>query len=126
MGIENISKSRWSQIENLEAAERGETTKGREIVRVVPNNSNDMGTEGDEGGGSGSGPGRGGGGGGGAGMLNGMSKLRVQDAKGTNVFAMELRSVNGVRVGMGIGCKVRYLFVILILLSLFDLPIRGR
>ena len=36
LGVEDLSRSRWSQLEDIEAAERGETTKGREIVRVLP------------------------------------------------------------------------------------------
>ncbi|KAH8904523.1 hypothetical protein BR93DRAFT_929957 [Coniochaeta sp. PMI_546] len=34
LDIENLSQSRWSQVEELEALARGEGTKGREIVRL--------------------------------------------------------------------------------------------
>src|SRR5690242_16965668 len=33
LDIEDIGQSRWSQVEAIEARERGEMTKGREIVR---------------------------------------------------------------------------------------------
>ncbi|KAH7154920.1 hypothetical protein B0J13DRAFT_212849 [Dactylonectria estremocensis] len=33
--VENLSLSRWEQIEELEAVERGETTRGREVVRIT-------------------------------------------------------------------------------------------
>ena len=33
--VENLSLSRWEQIEELEAVERGERTRGREVVRVT-------------------------------------------------------------------------------------------
>ncbi|KAK1038711.1 hypothetical protein LTR33_016063, partial [Friedmanniomyces endolithicus] len=39
LDIEDIGRSRWSQVEALEAVERGETTKGREVIRVVPEES---------------------------------------------------------------------------------------
>lgn len=32
--IENFSRSRWEQVEELEAVERGEQTRGREVVRL--------------------------------------------------------------------------------------------
>ncbi|OIW26737.1 hypothetical protein CONLIGDRAFT_484122 [Coniochaeta ligniaria NRRL 30616] len=34
LDIENLSQSRWSQVEELEALARGEGTKGREVVRL--------------------------------------------------------------------------------------------
>jgi RecQ-mediated genome instability protein 1 len=78
----------------LEAQERGETTKGREVVRVLPAE--------DEGEAAAAGRAAGGGGGGSA----GPHKLLLQDAKGTKVYGLELRSVQGVSVGMSIGAKL--------------------
>lgn len=78
-------------MEGIEALERGEGTKGREIIRVV---AGEDGTE------DGVGPGSGGGGGG------GPHKLLVQDARGTRVFAIELERVQGVGLSMSIGCKI--------------------
>ena len=87
LGIEDMSKSRWEQIEAIEALERGEGTKGREIIRVVPpedgDGSNDRATKG-----------------------GGPHKLLLQDAKGTRVYGMELKAVEGVGLGMNIGCKI--------------------
>ena len=40
LGVENLSKSRWEQVEELEAIERGEQTRGREIIRL-PSNTGD-------------------------------------------------------------------------------------
>lgn len=34
LDIENLSRSRWEQVEELEALERGEGTRGREIIRL--------------------------------------------------------------------------------------------
>ncbi|KAI0398787.1 hypothetical protein F4802DRAFT_114868 [Xylaria palmicola] len=34
LDIENLSKSKWEQVEELEAIARGEQTKGREIIRL--------------------------------------------------------------------------------------------
>lgn len=35
--IEDLAKSRWEQVEELEAIERGEQTRGREIIRLPAN-----------------------------------------------------------------------------------------
>lgn len=87
LGIEDMSKSRWEQIEAIEALERGEGTKGREIIRVVPtedgDDSNDRTAKG-----------------------GGPHKLLLQDAKGTRVYGMELKAVEGVGLGINIGCKI--------------------
>ena len=91
IGVEDLSRSRWSQLEDLEAAERGETTKGREIVRMLPTFGQQDAFDETR---------RAGGGGG------GFCKLRLQDANGVHVWAIELRKVPGIRVGMNIGSKV--------------------
>lgn len=38
--IENLSLSRWEQVEELEAIERGEKTRGREVIRVTAEDDN--------------------------------------------------------------------------------------
>lgn len=91
MGVEDLSKSRWSQIEEIEAAERGESTKGREIIRVVPSERHNNDVDDD---------------GGASGGRAGTCKLLFQDAKGVKVWGIELQKVNGIRVGMNIGSKV--------------------
>ena len=90
LSVEDMSKSRWEQIEAMEALERGEGKKGREIVRVAAVEEDDAGS------GPGAGVQRGG----------GPHKLLLQDAAGRRVYAIELGSVEGVGVGMSIGCKV--------------------
>lgn len=96
LGVEDISKSRWSQVEEIEAFERGETTKGREIIRVVPPDERDAGA-GTQGQGQDGLPEHGSG---------GTHKLLLQDVKGQTVYALELRKVDKVGLGMGIGCKL--------------------
>ena len=91
LDIENIGHSRWSQVENIEAHERGEMTKGREIIRVVddetntdPNHSATNGPE-----------------------SSGPHKLLLQGANGVKVYAFQMESVNGIGVQqLGIGAKL--------------------
>jgi RecQ-mediated genome instability protein 1 len=87
LDIEDISKSRWHQIEAIEALERGEGNKGREIVRVVPTEAGDD-------------PGA---------SLNssgGPHKTLLQDARGVRVYGVELRTVEGISLGLNIGSKL--------------------
>ncbi|KAL8988734.1 MAG: hypothetical protein Q9177_002239 [Variospora cf. flavescens] len=86
LGIEDMSKSRWEQVEAIEALERGEGTKGREIIRVTS-------TAGDEDSGT---P---------VNRSGGPHKLSLQDARGTKLFGIELQEIKGVGLGMSIGCK---------------------
>lgn len=82
-----MSKSRWEQIEAIEALERGEGTKGREIIRVTATEDDDS---------AGANVQKGG----------GPHKLSLQDAAGRRVYGIELRSLEGVGLGMSIGCKM--------------------
>lgn len=87
LAIDDMSKSRWEQIEAIEALERGEGTKGREIIRVVPIEDEDsVNTSVQKGG--------------------GPHKLLLQDAQGSRVYGIELKHIEGVALGMNIGCKV--------------------
>jgi RecQ-mediated genome instability protein 1 len=92
LDVEDIGRSRWSQVEALEAQERGETTKGREVVRVLP----EEGTAGPNAPQAA----------GGQSKSAGPHKLLLQDAKGTKAYALELRNVQGIDVGMAIGTKL--------------------
>jgi RecQ-mediated genome instability protein 1 len=103
LDVEDIGKSKWSQIELLESVRKGETTKGREVIRVVPNEENRLpssastqaiGTQA---------AGRQGEGG-----KEGPFKLLMQDCKGNRVYGFELHKVQKVEYppGMGIGCKI--------------------
>lgn len=89
LGIEDMSMSRWEQIEAIEAVERGEGTKGREIIRVITtdeqNNNND-----DRPISKGGGP----------------HKLTLQDAAGKNIYGIELKAVEGIGLAMNLGCKL--------------------
>ena len=85
--VDDMSKSRWEQIEAIEALERGEGTKGREIIRVVPTEDED---------GSNTGVQKGG----------GPHKLLLQDAQGSRIYGIELKHIEGVGLGMNIGCKL--------------------
>ena len=85
LSVEDMSKSRWEQIEAIEALERGEGTKGREIIRVAATEEGD-----DEN----------------AARNDGPHKLALQDAKGTRIYGIELKGVEGVGLGMSMGCKM--------------------
>lgn len=85
-----MSKSRWEQIEAIEALERGEGTKGREIIRVAPAEENEENQGNDDSSNRGGGP----------------HKILLQDAKGAKIFGIELKSVEGVGLGMSIGAKL--------------------
>jgi RecQ-mediated genome instability protein 1 len=85
LDIQDIGRSSWSQLESLEAEERGETTKGREIIRVLPGEEGPEAT---------------------TQQSTGPHKLTLQDAQGTCVFGMELVNVEGISLGMSIGTKL--------------------
>jgi RecQ-mediated genome instability protein 1 len=87
MDIEDIGRSKWGQVEALESVERGEMTKGREIIRVVPGE--------DEGSEQPSQP-----------PSAGPHKLLLQDAAGCRVYGLELSPVQGVNLNMAIGVKL--------------------
>lgn len=92
LDVEDIGRSRWSQVEALEAQERGETTKGREVVRVLP----EEGTAGADAARAA----------GGQAQCHGPHKLLLQDTKGTKAYALELKNVQGIDVGVAIGTKL--------------------
>ena len=87
IGVEDLSKSRWEQIEAIEALERGEGTKGREIIRVTETAEDDVVTPN-------------------ATKSGGPHKVLLQDVRGTKVYGIELQPVNGIGIGMCIGSKV--------------------
>jgi RecQ-mediated genome instability protein 1 len=92
LDIEDIGRSRWSQVEAIEMEERGEFTRGREIVRAVP--SDEDGAD--------------------AGrsativktVSDGPHKLLLQDAKGRTAYAMELENLREINIGTSIGTKL--------------------
>lgn len=101
LDVENLSRSRWEQVEELEAIERGEQTRGREIIRLP------VGTEDDDGSG-------------GRGMTadippeqtapgnkstapsanaNSTHRVVMQDRRGQKVFGLELKRIPKIGVG---------------------------
>ncbi|KAI8939574.1 hypothetical protein NX059_003338 [Plenodomus lindquistii] len=88
LDIEDIGHSRWSQVESIEAQERGEMTKGREIVRVVEQEN--------EGSSEAAAPIQ----------SKGPFKLLLQDAKGLKIYAFDLRGIDGLNLSMAMGAKL--------------------
>lgn len=103
LDIEDIGSSLWSQVEAIERVERGETVRGREIIRTVNvdestqgqadanGNTSTAAARPNEPGTSSSGP----------------HRLIVQDAAGTRAVAIELKQIKGIAVGqLPIGAKL--------------------
>jgi RecQ-mediated genome instability protein 1 len=88
LDIEDIGSSRWSQVEAIEAQERGEMTKGREVVRVVEQENDDP---------SAAAP---------PSHSRGPTKLLLQDAKGLKVYAFDIRGIEGLNTSMNMGIKL--------------------
>jgi RecQ-mediated genome instability protein 1 len=98
LDIEDLGKSKWEQIELLESERKGEMTKGREVIRVVPNedaqpstaSTQAIGTQAQAQG------------------KEGPFKLLIQDCKGRKCYGFELKNVPkiGYPPEMGIGCKI--------------------
>jgi RecQ-mediated genome instability protein 1 len=87
LDVDDIGLSRWAQVEAIEAKERGETTKGREIVRVMENEDQGETIV----------P---------AFQSKGPFKLLLQDAKGAKMYALDLRGIEGLNTGMPMGAKL--------------------
>lgn len=88
LDIEDIGNSRWSQVEAIEAKERGETTKGREVVRVVEQENDDPSAARTPT------------------HSRGPFKLLLQDAKGLKIYAFDIRGIDGLNTSMSIGAKL--------------------
>ncbi|KAJ0322235.1 hypothetical protein COL5a_008844 [Colletotrichum fioriniae] len=102
LDVENLSLSRWEQVEELEAVARGEQTTGRRVVRLAAAADEPEYDNIDEGSG----------GGGGVGSRvtqpqqqqqqqrrNATHRLVLQDFKGTKIYALELRRVDKIGIG---------------------------
>ncbi|KAL1975073.1 hypothetical protein VTN31DRAFT_3465 [Thermomyces dupontii] len=98
LDIEDIGVSSWSQVEAIEQLERGETVRGRQIVRNVDvndaentrNNTTGRPQEDRE-----------------SNKSRGPHRLVLQDAGGTKVMALELKPVEGIAIGkLPIGAKM--------------------
>ena len=113
LDVENLSRSRWEQVEELEAIERGEQTRGRQIVRLPVRSEGDegdtdLGAEEATQAPTGAVPGLA------AGASNvpvkpknATHRLTLQDWRGQRVYGIELKPVDRVAVGItNIGEKV--------------------
>jgi RecQ-mediated genome instability protein 1 len=108
LDIENLSRSKWEQVEELEAVARGEQTRGREIIRLPTGDQQDeeSGTgmeatqplpSGRPSGGQASA----------AAPRNSTHRVVLQDHKGTIVYGLELVRIEKIGIGtMNIGEKI--------------------
>jgi RecQ-mediated genome instability protein 1 len=99
LDIEDLGRSKWEQIEALEAERNGEMKKGREIIRVVPDAEGDPSTAATQVQQSTQAQNN---------SPKGPFKLLLQDRHGTKVYGFELKKVEkvGLPPVMSIGCKV--------------------
>ncbi|KKP07731.1 hypothetical protein THAR02_00120 [Trichoderma harzianum] len=96
LDIENLSLSRWEQVEELEAIERGERTRGRQVIRVTDEengeadgSSSSVGqTQASRAGNATA-----------SGGANAVHRLVLQDGRGKKVFAVELKRISGIGIG---------------------------
>ncbi|RFU80763.1 mediated genome instability rmi1 [Trichoderma arundinaceum] len=100
LDIENLSLSRWEQVEELEAIERGERTRGRQVIRVVASEDGDTEAENNAAGQTqASRTGAAATGAASSGGANAVHRLVLQDRQGKRVFAVELKRINGIGIG---------------------------
>ncbi|KAI1385554.1 uncharacterized protein F4822DRAFT_413424 [Hypoxylon trugodes] len=108
LDIENLSKSKWEQVEEIEAIARGEQTRGREVIRLPTTNEDDENANGVASEGApppatartaainaniANAA---------AAARNATHRLVLQDCRGQKVHGLELRRVD--RLGVGIAC----------------------
>ena len=94
-GIEDIGTSKINQIDRIEMSERGEIMKGKEVIRLAPE---EEGGDGGEGGFVGRPPV--------VAAKAGPHKLLMEDAGGRGVYGIELHDVQGIQIDMPMGTKV--------------------
>ncbi|KAF4977362.1 hypothetical protein FZEAL_6101 [Fusarium zealandicum] len=95
LDVENLSLSRWEQVEEMEAVARGETTRGREVVRVSAEDDDNRETQSA----TQTQTQRQGGPGTRSAGKNATHRLVLQDCRGTKVYALELRRMDAIGVG---------------------------
>ncbi|KAH0529734.1 hypothetical protein TsFJ059_004442 [Trichoderma semiorbis] len=96
LDIENLSLSRWEQVEELEAIERGERTRGRQVIRVTEEENGETdGSSSSAGQTQASRAGNATASGG----ANAVHRLVLQDGRGKKVFAVELKRISGIGIG---------------------------
>lgn len=105
--VENLSRSRWEQVDELEAIERGEQTRGREVIRLPVNNDasdEPAGTMPPE---AIARPQAEAAAAAAARAKNAMHRLVLQDARGQKVFGLELVRMPEIAIGtLNIGAKI--------------------
>lgn len=118
LDVENLSLSRWEQIEELEAVVRGETTRGREVIRVTADDDDQVHEDGSTQASTRtqrqrSGPSSNGNNNNNPGVStaqagkNATHRLTVQDRTGRRLHALELRRIDGIGVNKtSIGEKI--------------------
>ncbi|KAI0155085.1 hypothetical protein GGR52DRAFT_528141 [Hypoxylon sp. FL1284] len=119
LDVENIARSRWEQVEDLEAIARGEQTRGREVIRLLTGNENgDEDEESNNGAPAAGGRvippppanaagSRTGAAANAAASRNATHRLLLQDCRGQTVHGLELKRVDRVGVGsLNIGEKM--------------------
>ncbi|KAJ2995105.1 hypothetical protein NUW58_g1366 [Xylaria curta] len=104
LDIENLSKSKWEQVEELEAIARGEQTRGREIIRLPTGDEEDeFAVDGQATQSAINGPERPGlqgkGGSAPAATRSSTHRLVLQDCKGQRLYGLELKRID--RIGIG-------------------------
>ncbi|KAM3448305.1 hypothetical protein MY3296_007912 [Beauveria thailandica] len=101
LDVENLSLSRWEQVEELEAVERGERRQGREVIRVTADEEG-QGAE-EHGSSSSRAAGTQGRGPSGAQQVtaarNAVHRLVLQDCKGQTVYAVEMKRMDSIGIG---------------------------
>ncbi|KAI0904464.1 RecQ mediated genome instability protein Rmi1 [Ustulina deusta] len=118
LDIENLSKSKWEQVEELEAIARGEQTRGREVIRLPTGSEEDeFAVDGQATQSAINGverPGFQGRGGSGAAVnstnaanKNSTHRLVLQDCKGQKLYGLELKRIERIGIGsLNIGEKI--------------------
>ena len=98
MDVEDMSRGRWEQIEALEAIERGEGSKGRELMRLeqVEANGEEQ-TPAMRSSSTIAASSR---------ISKGPHKVLMQDVEGATAYGMEMGSIEGLGIGMNLGAKL--------------------
>ncbi|KAI1770971.1 hypothetical protein F4818DRAFT_430761 [Hypoxylon cercidicola] len=105
LDIENISRSKWEQVEDLEAIARGEQTRGREIIRLNEN-ENENEESSDRAAAAAAATVRPGAANAAA-SKNATHRLLLQDCRGQTLHGLELKRVERVGIGtLSIGEKL--------------------
>lgn len=86
LDIEDIGSSAWSQVEAIESQERGETTRGNQVIRTLPDENDETPTT--------------------TSRSRGPHKLLLQDPAGTRVYAFEIKPIDKIELGCAIGLKL--------------------